>query len=196
MFVFVGSSNPVKIKAAKLAVMGLWPDAHVSGFEVQSGVSHQPRSDQETRTGAEERAKQALKQGLSSYQAAQTHDGKSKDDLNLGFSAIGIGMEGGVFDYDGELWATVWASVADPTGRLVSANGSRFQVPELIAKPIRQGGEMGPVVAEISGIDEIKKKQGMIGLVTNEYVTRTEEYSSIAKMAFGLWYGQVKPWQT
>jgi len=33
----------------------------------------------------------------------------------------------------------------------------------------------------------------MIGVVTNNFVDRTEEYSAIIKMALGLWYGRT--WQ-
>lgn len=52
--VAVGSTNPVKIEASKLAFEAVWPKRvfEVEGVSVSSGVSDQPMSDQESITGA------------------------------------------------------------------------------------------------------------------------------------------------
>jgi non-canonical (house-cleaning) NTP pyrophosphatase len=42
----------------------------------------------------------------------------------------------------------------------------------------------------VTGVNDVRSKQGMIGVVTGGFVDRTEEYSSIAKLALGLWYGR------
>ncbi len=190
MHIFIGSSNPVKIEATRLAALPLWPELTVNGYEVETGVPEQPRSDADTRLGAENRATKAMAQGLTEHpELAQPNAGEQP-------SVLGVGMEGGVFQSGHELWATVWAAVADPSGRLVVANGSRFVIPPEIAAPILAGGEMGPVVSQLANVPDLRKKQGMIGLVTNNHVTRTEEYSNIIKMAIGLWYGQSQPWQS
>ena len=55
MKIAVGSTNPVKLTAVRIAAQGQWPDAVVEGFAVASGVAEQPRSDAETRQGAENR---------------------------------------------------------------------------------------------------------------------------------------------
>lgn len=189
MHIFIGSTNPVKIDATRLAALPLWPELTLDGYEVDTGVPEQPRSDTDTRLGAEHRAARALAQGLAKRpELAQPTAGGQPN-------VLGVGMEGGVFQFGNELWATVWAAVADQSGRLIVANGSRFVVPPEIAAPILAGGEMGPVVSQLSGVADLRKKQGMIGLVTNNHVTRTEEYSGIIKMAIGLWYGQSQPWQ-
>ena len=178
MYFFVGSSNPTKLNAVKYATQEKWPDAKIVGYEVESGVRSQPMTDEETQTGALNRAQAALVEGRRQF-----------PDLNLE-DWLGVGLEGGVTPWKDELWSTVWAAVVDAAGEVFTANGARMKIPESIAKPIIEGGEMGPVVAELVGIADVRRKQGMIGVVTREYVNRTSEYGAIAKLAVGLWYGK------
>lgn len=179
MTIFVGSTNPVKINSVRLATQEHWPDAEIIGLEVQSGIKEQPLTDEETRLGAQNRAKSVLAQGLASRE-------KNPDE-----TYIAIGLEGGVFENDnGEMWSTVWAVLVDTGGRLFEANGARVKVPEIIAEKIRSGQEMGPIVSAVTGEENIKHKQGMFGVITKNFVTRTQEYSTIAKMALGLWFGR------
>jgi inosine/xanthosine triphosphatase len=174
----VGSTNPVKKNAVKQALSEKMPEAEVEGFEVPSGVNAQPMTDEETRLGAENRARAAVERGKLQF-ADQTTE------------VFGIGLEGGIFqDSAGELWSTVWAAVVSPEGDLYVANGSRIRIPETIAQPMLKGEEMGPLVERLTGLGDVRQKQGMFGVITQNFVTRTEEYSSIVKMALGLWYGR------
>jgi len=180
MHIFVGSTNPVKINATTVAAAETWPKIKVSGFEVMSGVSEQPITDQETKTGAINRAQAVLQIGLK--EAVDSKD------------ILGVGLEGGVFvDDQNQTWTTVWAAVVDHKNNLYIANGARFPVPEIVAKQIEAGEEMGPIMASFFNGRSIKHQEGMIGVVTNNFVDRTEEYSAIIKMALGLWYGRT--WQ-
>ncbi len=173
----VGSTNPVKVNAVTLALSQLLPNVTVEGFEVPSGVSSQPLTEEETRLGAQNRAKAAQEQGKAAHSQAT--------------EVFGIGLEGGVFTNDkGELWSTVWAVVVDWQGQLYEANGCRIRVPEIIAEPMKNGGEMGPVVQKLTGVTDVRQKQGMFGIITNGFVNRTEEYAGVAKIAIGLWYGR------
>ena len=176
-YIFVGSTNPVKINAVRVATENHWPNVDISGFEVPSLVSEQPRSDAETRQGAQNRAQAVLTLGMSQSESQAT--------------SLGVGLEGGVFTTDsGELWSTVWVSVIDQSGVHWDSNGARFRVPPQIAKLIEAGEEMGPALSQLFGGADIKRKNGAIGIVTCNFVTRTEEYASICKLAIGLWYGQ------
>ncbi len=175
--IFVGSTNKVKVNAVKQACQGSPVTADVKGFSVESGVSAQPMSDAETRRGATFRARAALAAGLSQQPQIQ--------------GALGIGLEGGVFEHeDGTLWSTVWVVVVDQSGNLWESNGARFPVPQVVANKIKAGGEMGPVVTAMTGMPSVKEEQGMIGIITRDFTNRTEEYSSIARLALGLWYGR------
>ncbi len=176
-YCFVGSDNRVKLNAVQRAVGEYWPQTIVKGFAVESGVPAQPRSDDETMRGAINRAKLALKIGLAELE-------KKNKAVCLGF-----GLEGGVCDLGKELWSTVWGAVVDQDGRVHTANGSRIKLPPIIADPIRSGEEMGPALSHLFAGADIRHNQGMIGVVTRNFVTRTDEYANITKLALGLWYG-------
>lgn len=210
MHIAVGSSNPVKINAVINACTETWPDVVVEGFDVPSGVDDQPRSDEETVTGAVNRAKEALKmltvpdQDVVPLFSRSAHIARNQRDdspaleslagesRNLGSDQVlGVGLEGGVFtDKNGDLWSTVWVAVADREGNVFTANGARCKVPEPIASLIQSGKEMGPAVDSLLTGESVRQKQGMIGVITKGFVDRTEEYSAIAKFALGLWYGR------
>ncbi len=181
MQLFVGSTNPVKINAVLLAASETFPEAQAKGFETQSGVSAQPKTDEETRKGAENRAKSALQAGLTEINLDKTE------------TILGVGLEGGIFEHNGEMWSTVWCAVVDTEGNSWVCNGARIQVPEVIAQGIRAGKEMGEVMSTLTSIEEVRQKQGMFGIITQNFIDRTEEYAAIAKMALGLWYG--RNWQ-
>jgi len=177
--IFVGSTNPVKINAVTTAASETWPDVTVTGIDVPSGIPEQPIGDEQTRQGAINRAQAVLAAGQKANQS----------DVTL----LGVGLEGGVMDINGELFSTVWTTVIDEDGQLFEANGARFKVPEIVAEKILAGEEMGPIMSQLLGEADIRKKQGMIGVITSGFIDRTEEYSSIVKMALGLWYG--RDWQ-
>lgn len=174
--IFVGSTNPVKINAVIAAASETWPEVKVVGYPALSEVSDQPRGDEETRLGAQNRAKNALKLAI-------------KSNIPPHSQVLGVGLEGGVVELADGMYSTVWVCVLDNHGTMTEANGARFKVPEQIASVIRKGGEMGPVVEQLVGESDVRQKQGMIGVITNGFVDRTEEYSGITKMALGLWYG-------
>jgi inosine/xanthosine triphosphatase len=181
MIIVVGSANPVKINAVVAAIAGTpLAASEVHGFEVASGVPAQPWGNSETRQGALNRAQAALLQG-------NHHFPQSSD------QTLAVGFEGGVQEFDGQVWSTVWCSVLDGSGQHFEANGAMFRIPEPIATKMRAGGELGPIVDELTKDSQVSRKGGAIGLVTSAFVTRTEEYTGIAKMALGLWYG--RDWQ-
>ena len=184
MIIAVGSTNPVKINAVTVAASATWPQVRVEGVEVGSGVSEQPMSDEETRLGAQNRAKIVFEQ------MSQKLASENANNLQKSPQLLAIGLEGGVFQgKDNHLWSTVWAAVWD-NQQLYEANGARFKVPSIIADPILAGGEMGPILSELFAGADIKRTNGAIGIITQNFVDRTEEYTAIAKLALGLWYGR------
>jgi len=180
MHIFVGSTNPVKVNGATTAASEKWPEVKVEGLQVDTGVDEQPRSDEETKQGAINRAKAALRLGL-------------EQNPDLEGETLGVGLEGGIEDKGSEMWNTVWGAVVDQEGNLGLSAGSRFLVPEEIAERIRAGGEMGPEIAKVLGekdLTRIKMNEGLIGTITERFVDRTEEYVAVAKLALGMWYGR------
>lgn len=179
----VASKNPVKINAVAHAIKDFFPNSTVKGLEVASGVSAQPMSDEETKQGAFNRAAALRALALQRKIINSTED------------VLCVGLEGGVFkpsfaQNDQELWSTVWAVVIDKNNQSYFSNGARFPLPQFLAKLILAGEEMGPALGKHLKNPDLRKKEGMIGFLTNNFTNRTDEYKNIAKIAIGLWYGQ------
>ncbi|MFC1653989.1 inosine/xanthosine triphosphatase [Patescibacteria group bacterium] len=164
MKIVVGSTNPVKINSVKNATKEHLSDVEVIGVEVESSVSDQPMSDEETKNGAFERAVAARNKMKSDY---------------------GIGLEGGVFVEDGKVWNTVWCCVVDGNENVEYVNGFRFVLPEKLERKILKGEEMGPAMDSLIGTEDIKKKQGSIWIMTDGWITREECYRDLVRIALG-----------
>ncbi len=171
MIIAVGSTNPVKLEAIRLAVeevhtkLGLIGPVEFLTFAAESSVSDQPFSDEETRRGAR-------------------HALQSLPDADLAF-----GLEGGVMEIENTLYSTIWIALIDRQGKKSIANGGRFPLPSVLVEALRDGQEMGPAMDEITGKHDIKHSEGMIGVVTGGVITRAQEYGHIAKCAYSLYHG-------
>jgi len=184
--IFVASENPVKINAITMAASETYPDVEVQGVAVPSGVPEQPMTEEETMGGSINRAR-ALKKLALSKNWCQASD-----------EVLFVGAEGGVYHpefakSDRELWSTVWISVLDQEDQVFSASGARFRLPQVLADGILAGQELGLVLGSVVGDLSLKRKAGAIGILTQGFIDRTEEYVAIAKLALGLWYG--RHWQ-
>jgi len=147
----VGSMNPAKTSAVKAMCERAFPGCTVIGVEVPSGVPEQPIGEEQTSTGARNRARAAL----AAVEGAR----------------MGVGLEGGV-DPDGNLISCV--AVVEARGRENLTWGVRFPLPPAVVARVLNGEELGPVVDEITGHNESKKQLGAVGLLTNGIFTRTE----------------------
>lgn len=153
MKIAVGSTNPTKVAAARRAAAKVWPEGEVVAVAVPSGVGEQPLSDDETIRGAVNRARNAL---------------AALDD-----ALFGMGVEGGVQDTSHGMFVGGWAAVVDRNGSLGIGAGGRVLLPESIARRIRAGEELGPVMDDFSGRRNIKQRAGAIGIFTAGLIERT-----------------------
>jgi inosine/xanthosine triphosphatase len=153
----VGSTNPVKINAARLAFKKIWPRKkwEVVGVKVASGVSGQPMSDLESIKGATQRAKSALKEGKADY---------------------GVGLEGGLQQLGKSWFSCGWAVVVGKKGRIGFASTVRIELPSRIMKLIKSGKELGEADDLLFKRKNSKQDQGFFGLATNGLITRTQGY--------------------
>lgn len=150
--VVVGSGNPVKVTSVANVIRRVWPGAEVTGLEVPSGVRDQPRSDEEAIHGARNRVEAVL----------------ASSDADLA-----VGLEGAVVDTPLGMFLEGWAVVRDRQGREGIGSGGRILLPERIAAAVRAGHELGPVSDGVTGIQDIKRRQGTVGYLTRGLVTRT-----------------------
>ncbi len=157
MKVAVGSTNPVKINAAKQAFKKVWPKKiwEIVGVEVESGVSNQPMSDEESIKGATNRAKRALKTTSADF---------------------GVGLEGGIHKTNGMWFDTGWAVVVDKKGTLGIGTSIRMQSPPAMMKYVKKGMELGDIDDMLFGKKNTKHKQGHFGLMSKGALLREEAY--------------------
>lgn len=161
----VGSTNPVKVAAARAVLGRAFPDCAVHGVAVASGVPDQPWGDDETRRGATERARGALA-------ALGTTDG-----------ALGVGFEGGVVDDGGTVRTCAWAAVATPDGQVHLGGSLAMPLPPPVAARLRAGQELGIAVDELLGTTGTKHGGGAVGVLTGGLVDRQRAYEVILTYA-------------
>jgi inosine/xanthosine triphosphatase len=160
MKINVGSANPVKINAARDAFLHFCREARVTGIEVDAGVSEMPMTDEECIKGAVNRAKKAIGDG-----------------------DYGVGLEGGVDDTEHGMFLTGWAAVVSKDGWIGLGNSGKLLLPEIIAKRIREGEELGPVMDEVTGIANVKRNKGAIGFFTDNVMDRTKSFENSIVLA-------------
>ncbi|MFE3973012.1 MULTISPECIES: DUF84 family protein [unclassified Peribacillus] len=156
----VGSKNPAKVKA----VLDVYVEAEIISLQVESGVSDQPFSDEETLDGAMTRARNCL-----------IHSD----------AEIGIGLEGGVVKMEQGLFLCNWGAMATRDGKVFVAGGARIPLPKIVAEKLLGGQELGPVMDAFTKQENISKKEGAIGVFTNERITRGEMFLHIMRMLAG-----------
>jgi len=160
MKVVVGSTNPVKIEAVVSAIKQYYPDCEVIGKKVSSGIAEQPMSEEETVIGATNRAFAALEDG-----------------------DMGVGLEGGVTKIGGVLFECAWCVVVDKDNRKGVGGGLYFELPRKVADKIMTGGELGPIMNELTGEENVKEKSGAIGIFTKGKLDRKTAYVQLVTSA-------------
>ena len=161
--VAVGSTNPVKLGAARSVVERLASGAEVIGIAVPSGVPDQPWGDDETIRGAIARARAAC--------AATNAD-------------VGIGIEGGVVATDdGAVRTCAWAAVATREGRVGVGGSLALTLPPRVAELVRGGMELGHAMDAVTGTHNVKQGVGAVGILTHGLVTRQQAYETLVAYA-------------
>lgn len=141
----VGSTNPTKVEAVRRILSQAYPGSEVIGLNVLSGVPEQPIGDGETRRGAINRARAAL-------EAAQAD--------------LALGLEGGVVFTPQGAFTMGWAAIVDRHGQVGLSQSPWLQLPPEVADAIRAGGELGPVMDQLTGEMDTKKHGGAVGVLT------------------------------
>ncbi len=157
--VLVGSTNPVKIEAARDAFRAYFPDARAEGIAVPSGVPAQPIGE-ETYEGARNRAQTLYRKNAS-------------ESLGGDFC---VGIEGGAIQHVGRWFSFGAVCVVDARGRTGFGASPLFELPASVAEALRAGEELGHVVDRLSGRTNSKQAGGAIGHFTRGAVDRKGIY--------------------
>lgn len=174
MLIVLGSENKAKLRACQMVVDRLFPGASILCIKVPSGVSDQPKSDEETMRGAVNRARAAR----------EAHD-----------ADFGIGMEGGYQQIGGQHFECGWMAVIDREGRVGLGTSARFELSQKIHERLEAGLELADVIDEIAGRSDIRNQEGAMGVLTNGHLPRDMAYSHGLLFAFGRFVSDARFWE-
>jgi len=159
--VAVGSDNPVKVEAVRRAFNRFFDEVKVIGVKVESGVPPQPING-DVIQGAKNRASKALALTKADY---------------------AVGIEGGVFGILGSYYCAAYVYILDEKGRGTSGMTGWFECPRRIVHRLLMGEELGFLMQDITGIEDIKRGIGAVGYLTRGVITRTDFYEHAVIMA-------------
>ena len=157
----VGSKNPAKLEAAKLAVKEFFPKAEIVFVDAESKVPAQP-SDNELKEGAENRARHALE---------------------LSKADAGIGIEGGLVTLAGKEYCGACCAVVSKSNDVHFGYSPFFELPEKYMHELKNGKELGNVVDEATGKENTNQKEGAIGMLSSGRITRTDALEQAVLLA-------------
>jgi inosine/xanthosine triphosphatase len=167
MKVVVASKSPVKEAAVKRGFSLVFPDV-IHEFEcvkASSGISDQPMSDDETRSGALGRV---------------AHARELSPDADFY-----IGLEGGVEEKYGDLYNYGWVVVESKSRKQGYGRTFAFPLPPVIRDLIlHEGMEQSHATDRVLSKSGTKTTTGTIGPLTNNILTYTDWYVPAVIAAF------------
>jgi len=169
----------VRASIARVAeIDASWAEATVVARRVETNVPAMPLNDWELMQGARERAL-AVRDQLR----AQRLDADIYVGLEGGFHSISI---------EGE-WHTFlkgWAYATDGTNGTFGGTPS-ISVPASLAKKVIEGrSELGLVIDSVTGIQDVRSRQGAWGILSRDLVTRSMSFEVALIAAFAPFYNQ------
>ncbi|MBI4019990.1 MAG: inosine/xanthosine triphosphatase [Candidatus Aenigmarchaeota archaeon] len=154
MKIAVGSGNPVKLEVARECFSRFFDKVEIISVKADSNVPSQPIGE-ETMEGAINRARESLKAAKADF---------------------GVGMEGGLIELGGRSYFTACFAIADGSGNMHTGTSGWWECPKGILPEIRAGRELGEITERLTGIKNVKQKQGGIGVFTKGAVDRKALY--------------------
>jgi inosine/xanthosine triphosphatase len=165
MKIVVTSHNPVKIEAVRQAFESQFPNHEIdlTPLGVDSGVSDQPMSDQETRQGARNRVEDAK--------------------LKTPEADFWVGLEGGLDFFNGHLMAFAWMVIAGSENRISETRSATLPLPPQIQTLVSEGLELGEANDRVFSTLNSKQGGGAFGLLTDGLLTRESIYTQTLILA-------------
>lgn len=169
----------VRASIARVATVdSSWAEASVLARAVETNAPAMPLNDWELMQGARERALAVRDQLRAQRLEADIYVG-----LEGGFHSISI---------EGE-WHTFlrgWAFATNGKHGTFGATPS-ISVPEALAKKVIEGRrELGLVIDEVAGIQDVRSRQGAWGILSRDLVTRSMSFEIALIAAFAPFYNK------
>ena len=167
----VGSTNPAKMKGARLAFSRVFGDVVLKEVDTTPLVKAQPMSLEETVEGAEERA-------VFASESAQPD--------------FGVGVEAGLVEL-GKGWPGHYlnlqiAAVVDRAGNLSFGCSSGFPIPTRFAEKLKQNREeLDRYTRELVGAKKVREEEGIVYHLSGKRLSRVEMTEQCVSMALLPW---------
>lgn len=180
----VGSKRAPKLDAVREALVALGPllqpksRFEVMGFEVETGVSHTPRSCTELMAGARGRC-EALRSVVERK------------------AAYFVGLEGGldvIYENRREtgrrlVFLESWAYVSDAGGRGFYGRSGAILLPDALAiEVLDRGTELSDAIEAYAGVQGVRDSQGAWGILTKNLINRQESFRIAVISAFAPFF--------
>ena len=173
----VGSTNPVKVSAARQAFSQAFPNhiIHCEEMHAPSGVADQPMTEAETRLGAQNRARYCFEHHSLKSQSVDGNDTHGMDFF--------VAMEGGVDQFEEGAATFAYVAILNREGYLMTGRSANLPLPNKVYQRLQANEELGIVMDELFNTDNIRQKGGAIGLFTNHAATRESVYTQALILA-------------
>ena len=162
--VVTASKSPVKNEAVKIAFSKVFSETefNFTAVSVSSEVPDQPSNNEETFSGARNRALNARK---------KINDAK-----------FWVGIEGGVQKNGAGTEVFAWVCIISEaqTGKARTAS---FFLPKKITDLLEKGYELGDADDMVFKQKDSKKKTGAVGILTKELISRSQYYAEAVVLA-------------
>ena len=180
----LGSDRAAKIMAVRASVARIasidsaWAEANVVARAVTTNIPAMPLNDWQLMQGARERAL-AVRDSLRSRRIE---------------ADIYVGLEGGFHSISIESeWHTFlrgWAYATDGRNGTFGASPS-ISVPASLAKKVIEGRtELGLVIDQVAGLQDVRSRQGAWGILSRDLVTRSMSFELALIAAFAPFYNR------
>ena len=153
----VGSANPVKVEAVRTVLRQAFKGRRleVEGRDVRSEVPPEPFG-KDVINGAIHRAENAL--------------------LLDEWANFGIGIEAGLFWFEHlqDYIDVQYCAILDRGSRITLGHGPGFQYPPPLMQLVKDGQTVGDAMAQLTGIQGIGRKNGVVGYLSKGILMRKE----------------------
>ncbi|WP_435956071.1 inosine/xanthosine triphosphatase [Dryocola sp. BD626] len=166
--VVCATTNPSKIQAILQAFDEIYGEGscHIESVAVDSGVPEQPFGSIETRSGARCRI-------MNARQVRPEAD-------------FWVAIEAGIDEGSTFSWVVI-----ENNATRGEARSATLPLPEVILEKVKAGEALGPVMSAYTGIDEIGRKEGAIGVFTAGKLTRSSVYHQAVILALSPFHNAI-----
>ncbi len=158
LVVAVGSKTGVKVKSTQNALEK--ENVIIMPCPARSKVQDQPLTEEETKLGALNRAKDCL----------------AKTDAEIAF-----GLESGVFFKDDEVYLCNWGVLIDRNDKMFVTNSPNILLPKEFRDDLLSGKPLKDIIHDFTGMETEDNNTCAIALFTNHSFSREKQFTEIVK---------------